>query len=145
MLKISNLLKFSNKKSYAPRGYWPLGRKYKAHFYNRVVSMGGTHEFNHGLPTGYSDNLFGALSTSKPDFRDAPLSRDQVVNAKKREDMGKKVIEYLSYMNDATSKYQYLEQAGGSLKEERTISRSRGRRTRGSIPVKSFRQVKEDV
>merc|ERR1712066_442078 len=115
MLKISQSLRFSNKKSYAPRGFWPVGRKYKAHFFNRVVSMGGSHEFNYGLPTGYSDNLYGALSTSKPDWRyehmesSTPLTREQVVNAKKRQDMGEKIINYITAMNDAKNKFDYLE------------------------------------
>ena len=101
MIRLTAQAFHSNTKKYGPRGYFPLGLKFKRNPFNRLAGTGGKYQFRHGLPTGTSENLFGALSMAKPDFsfegQKAPYSREQIVNYHKRCQMGEKIIKNIHY------------------------------------------------
>jgi len=148
MLRLSRTALGSNYKSYHPRGYWPVGRKYNAHFYNRTGAMGSDYEFNHGLPTTQSNDMYGALSRSKPDWSPAdgskaPLTRSQVVNSKVRTDLGAKIIRMLSEMDDAQQKFRTVQQP--TYSDPKAIRQRRRKRISASMPSRRYRQITEDV
>ena len=59
MLRFTKNLAFSNKKSLHPRGYWPIGRKFKPQPFNIYKpDKGDEYEFNNGLPTAMSLDLY---------------------------------------------------------------------------------------
>merc|ERR1711970_641823 len=140
MLRFTKNLAFSNKKSLMPRGYWPIGRKFKPQPFNIYKpDKGDDYEFNNGIPTAMSLDLYGALSTAKPDIKNTNNSRTEVVNSKIRKDMGVKVIDLLSEMNDARDKFTKLEQG------DQLGPRRRRRTLRKSLPTKSYKQTLEEV
>merc|ERR1712131_383375 len=148
MLRLSGRVLGSNYKSYYPRGYYPVGRKYNAHFYNRTGAMGGDYEFNNGLPTAQSNEMYGALSKSKPDWSPsdgskAPLTRAQVVNSKVRTDLGEKIIRMLTEMQDAEEKFKSVAQPAISKPEN--IRQRRRRRIRATVPSRRYLQATEEV
>merc|ERR1712061_965386 len=110
-----------------PRGYWPIGRKFKPQPFNIYKpDKGDEYEFNNGLPTAMSLDLYGALSTAKPDIKNTNSSRAEVVNSKLRRDMGVKVINLLNEMSDAREKFSKLEH-GGEQQNDSTFVRRRRR------------------
>ena len=84
----------------------------------------------------------GALSTAKPDIKNSNSSRAEVVNSKIRRDMGVKVINLLTEMNDARDKFTKLEHGG---QDSSTVVKRRRRVLRKSLPTKSYKQTIEEV
>lgn len=141
MLRFTKQLAFSNKKSLHPRGYWPIGRKFKPQPFNIYKpDKGDEYEFDNGIPTIMSQDLYGALSTTKSDIKTQDnKSRTQVVNSKIRKDMGVKIMDLLSEVNDAREKFTKLETG-----DYRPVKR-RTRRLRKSLPTKAYKQTTEEV
>lgn len=64
MLRFTKQLAFSNKKSLHPRGYWPIGRKFKPQPFNIYKpDKGDEYEFDNGIPTIMSQDLYRKMNT----------------------------------------------------------------------------------
>lgn len=140
MIRLARNLAFSNKKSLHPRGYWPIGRKFKPQPFNIYKpDKGDNYEFDNGLPTVMSQDLYGALSTSKSDIKTNKTSRAEVVNSKIRKDLGVKLIHLLSEVNDTRIKFSTIEN-----KNQPPVRKGRAK-LRKSLPTKAYKQTFEEV